>query len=158
MSEEQVPIQENKQEQVPTKKKFYQKTWGKVLIGIVVVIGGLVIFTMQATSAAVKVSNQFLNAMQAGDGATAYSLFSSEAKDSVDSDEFETVVDQVGPILNTKEKIVERSIEAETGESSKATIVYDIKGTDDKNYKVAVELTKEDGNWKVLNFDSDEDN
>lgn len=139
-----------------TKKKFYQKKWGKILIGVVVVIAVLIAIALQATSAAVKVSNQFLNALQSQDSKTAYSLFANEVKNEVEEDEFKTVVDQVGPILNTKEKLVNRAVSAETGKESTAQVVYEVVGTDDKKYVVAIDLIKEDGEWRVQTFDSDE--
>lgn len=138
------------------KKKFYQKLWFKIAAVFVAVIVGIVIFTLLATNAAVKVSNQFLDAMQATNASAAYALFSSEAKESVDSDEFEAAVEQVGPILNTQEKITGREISSSTENGSSAKITYEIKGTDDLDYVVVIELVKEDGDWKVQNFDSDE--
>lgn len=153
--------QSNPVEQAPVKsakKKFYQKKWGKILIGFVVVTIVLFVVVMKATSGAVKASNEFLNAIQSGNSSQAYSLFASEVKGEVSSDDFKEVVSQIGPILNTDEKITNRGVEAESGKNSTANVEYEIKGTDGKTYTIAVNLVKEDGEWKVLNFDSDEDN
>lgn len=89
----------------PVKKRSIGKIIGIVIAAIVVVVVGLTFFVNSATKAPVAVSNQFLNAVQAGDAATAYSLFSTTAKAAVPSDQFDAVVKQVGPILNASERM-----------------------------------------------------
>ncbi len=140
----------------PGVKKFYQKKAFKIFAIIVVVIVALVMIVNQATSGATKASNQFLNAVQSNQSNVAYELFSNEVKDNVTKDDFKEVVSQIGPILNANEKMTGKSVEAETGKPSTGQVLYEIEGTDGKTYVIAIDLVKEDGEWKVENFDSDE--
>ena len=136
------------------KKRSIGKIIGIVIAVIVVVVVGLTFFVNSATKAPVAVSNQFLNALQASDAATAYSLFSTAAKAAVPSDQFDAVVAQVGPILNASEKMTSKKVNASTGSASTSEVVYEIPGTDGKTYSFTVNLTKENDVWKVLNFAS----
>jgi uncharacterized membrane protein YvbJ len=138
----------------PVKKRSVKKIIGYVLVAFVVVIVGLTFFVNSATKAPVAASNQFLNALQAGDAATAYSLFSTAAKAAVPSDQFDAVVAQVGPILNASEKMTSKKVNASTGSASTSEVVYEIPGTDGKTYSFTVNLTKENDVWKILNFAS----
>ncbi len=139
-------------------KKKMPKVLKIVLAGIAgfaAVVIGLIFLFFTASSGAAKISDEFLNAMQAGDGSTAYSLFSSKAKEKVPQEEFIGVIGQIGSILNTEEKKISTNISAETGSDTEAVVVYEIEGTDGVTYMFAITLVKEDGQWKVLNFDSD---
>lgn len=138
----------------PVKKRSVGKIIGYVLVAFVVVIVGVTFFVNSATKAPVAASNQFLNAIQASDATTAYSLFSAAAKTAVPSDQFAALVKQVGPILNTNEKMTSKKLNGSTGSAATSEVVYEIKGTDGKTYKFTVNLTKENGIWKVLNFTS----
>lgn len=138
----------------PMKKRSIGKIIGIVIAAIVVVVVGLTFFVNSATKAPVAVSNQFLNAVQASDATTAYSLFSTAAKAAVPSDQFDAVVQQVGPILNASEKMTSKKVNASTGSASTSEVVYEIPGTDGKTYSFTVNLTKENDVWKVLNFAS----
>lgn len=139
-------------------KKGMSKTKKIILwvVGIAVVfIVGMFLIVQSATSGATAASDEFVNALQAGDGQTAYNLFSTEAQAEVPEDQFIAVVDQIGPILNTEESKTSTSVSGETGSAATAEVVYEIEGTDGVTYVFAVNLIKEDGEWKVLNFDSD---
>lgn len=138
----------------PVKKRSVGKIIGIVVAAFVVVVVGLTFFVNSATKAPVAVSNQFLNALQASDATTAYSLFSTAAKAAVPSDQFDAVVQQVGPILNASEKMTSKKVNASTGSASTSEVVYEIPGTDGKTYSFTVNLTKENDVWKVLNFAS----
>ncbi|MDP1719745.1 MAG: DUF4878 domain-containing protein [Candidatus Nanopelagicaceae bacterium] len=138
----------------PKKKRSVKKIVGYVVLAFVVVIVGVTLLANSATKEPVKVSNQFLNAIQAGNASEAYGFFSSEAKAAVPSDKFEGVVAQVGSILNTEEKMTNKSVKAETGSASTAEVTYEIKGTDGGTYNIIVNLIKEGDIWKVQNFDS----
>jgi uncharacterized membrane protein YvbJ len=81
----------------PVKKRSIKKIIGYVVVALVVLVVGLTFFVDSATKAPVAASNQFLNALQAGDATTAYSLFSSAAKAAVSADQFDAVVKQVAP-------------------------------------------------------------
>lgn len=138
----------------PVRKRGVGKIIGIVIGAIVVVAVALTFFVNSATKAPVAASNQFLNALQAGDASTAYALFSTEAKAAVPSDQFDAAVQQVGPILNGSEKMTSKKVNGSTGSASTSEVVYEIPGTDGKTYKFTVNLTKENDTWKVLNFTS----
>lgn len=138
----------------PKKKRSVKKIIGYIVVGIVALLIVSTFFVNSATKAPLEVSNQFINSIQAGDAAAAYALFSSDAKQVVPTDQFDTVVGQVGPILNSSEKVTGKKIDGETGKPASSEITYEIKGTDGKTYVVIVNLTKENDSWKILNFDS----
>lgn len=138
----------------PVKKRSIGKIIGYVIAVIAVIAIVLTFFVNSATKAPVAASNNFLNAVQAGDASTAYALFSTEAKAAVPSDQFDAVVKQVGPILNAQEKMTSKKVSAQTGAASTAEVVYEIPGTDGKTYSFTVNLTKEGDTWKILNFAS----
>lgn len=136
----------------PVKRRSFGRIIGIIIGAIVVVAIALTFFVDSATKAPVAASNSFLNAVQIGDASAAYSLFSSEAKAAVPSDQFDAVVNQVGPILSAQEKMTSKKVNAQTGSASTAEVIYEIPGTDGKTYSFTVSLTKEGETWKVLNF------
>lgn len=141
-----------------TEKSVKKSNKTKIILfvvgGVLALIAVVTLFVGSATNAAVEVSNKFLDNIQASNSLAAYNLFSSAAKETVTVDEFASVVDQIGPILNTSEKIVSKEINGETGTAASSKVTYEIVGTDDKTYLIIINLTKDSGNWKVLNFDS----
>lgn len=122
--------------------------------GIVALFIMLLVFVNTATGEAVKVSNRFVDNIQAGQAANAYELFSTEAKAQVSADDFATLVTQIGPILNTEEKTTGKAISGETGQAATAQVTYEITGTDSKVYELVINLVKANEVWRVLNFDS----
>lgn len=154
MSENMGQVSQPMSEAKPAKKRSTKKVIGYVVLALVVLVVGVTLLANSATKEPVKVSNQFLNAMQGGNASEAYGLFSSAAQEAVPSDQFDGVVAQVGPILNTEEKMTNKSVKAETGSASTAEVVYEIKGTDGKTYNVTINLIKEGNVWRVQNFDS----
>src|SRR3989338_7738093 len=130
-----------------------KKIWviGGAVIAIIIV---LVIIVNAATSAPVKISNQLVSDIQAKNATGAYSLLSSEARKVVPADQFNQTVDQIGPILSGTPKIISKEVSGQTGSAATAKVVYEIKGSDGATYVITVNLTKENGQWKVLNFDS----
>jgi len=122
-----------------------------VLIALVVL---LLVVVNSATRGEVKVSNEFLNAVQARQTSVAFGLFSSDAQKATPQDKLGSAIDQIGPILNTQEKMVSKEVNSQSGSSSTGKVVYEIKGTDGVTYTITVELVKENGSWKVTTFDS----
>ncbi len=123
--------------------------------GIIIFIIGLVAIVNSATSAPLKVSDDFISAIRNENSTSAYSLFSSEAKQVVDADDFKLVVDQIGPILSGLPEVQSKEVSAETGSDATAKIVYKIKGSDGLTYLLTVNLINENSEWKVINFDSE---
>lgn len=155
MSENIGQVSQPMSEAKPAKKRSVKKIIGYVVLALVVVIVGVTLLANSATKESVKVSNQFLNAIQAGNASEAYGLFSTAAKAAVPADQFDGVVAQAGPILNAQEKMTNKSVKAETGSASTAEVTYEIKGTDGKTYNIIVSLIKEGDVWKVQNFNSE---
>ncbi len=120
-----------------------------------VVICVIVGLTIMATNAPVKVSNEFLNDVQANNATAGYSLLAPAAQSVVTQAQFKSVTDRVGSILNTQEKTKSKEVNMKSGETSTAKVVYEIKGTDGVTYNITINLQKIDDKWKVLNFDSE---
>ncbi len=121
---------------------------------IVVVFVILVLAVNSATSAPLKVSNQLIADIKAKNSTAAYELFSTDAKKVVGQSEFAEVVDRIGPILTGEPKVTDKQIAGETGKAATSKIEYEIKGNDGVTYLFVVNLTKDNGQWKVLNFDN----
>lgn len=137
------------------KKKWPVKKIALVIMLAVVVILGLMLFTAnRVTQGAVNTSNKLVNAIQAKDSSTAYALFSDDAKQTITPVDFKAIVDQIGPILNTQEKMTSKEVKAASGKSTTGKVVYSIQGTDKVNYAFTVNLVRVDGVWRVQNFDS----
>jgi hypothetical protein len=137
------------------KKKWSTKKIIVVIVGAVVVLFIiLLIVANAATSASVKVSNSMVNDIQSGNAAAAYALMSSRAQEATSTTDFKAAVDQIGPILAGKPKMISKEVSGETGTAATAKVVYEIQGTDSLTYTFTVNLTKENGEWKVLNFES----
>jgi hypothetical protein len=45
-----------------------------------------------------------------------------------------------------------KKVNGSTGSAATAEVVYDIPGSDGKNYTFTVNLAKENSVWKILNF------
>lgn len=138
----------------PVKKRNWKKIILIVVLGFVAFLVVITLTVNSATSAPVKVSNQFINDIQAGDSAAAYALFSTGALQVIPVDQFDTLVAQLAPIFNAEEKMTSKSINGETGQAATSEITYEVDGTDGKTYALIVNLVKENGDWKVLNFES----
>jgi ABC-type transporter MlaC component len=131
-----------------------KKLWviGGSIVGVIIL---LVILVNAATSAPVVVSNDLVTDIQTKNSAAAYSLFSSAAKQVVTQEKLTAAIDRIGPILSGKPDMKSKEVKGETGSAASAKVVYDIKGTDGVTYKFTVNLVKDNGDWKVLNFDSE---
>lgn len=130
------------------------KLWQKIVIGIVIAIVILVIIINSATSGVTKVSNEYINDIQASNGSAAYALMTKEAQATTTKSDFEQLVTKIGPILNTQEKMTSKEASGQTGQAATGKVTYQIKGTDGVTYNLTVNLQKEDGQWRVVNFES----
>ena len=124
---------------------------GGIFVGIIIV---LVILVSVATSAPVKVSNDFISDMQTNNPNAGYGLMSKDAQGATSQADFTTAINRVSPILNGKSKMISKEVKGETGSAATAKVVYEIKGSDNITYTLTINLTKENGQWKVLNFES----
>lgn len=141
-------------EEAKAKKVRKFPLWQKIAAGAVVAAVVLFIIINMATSGVAKVSNEFLKDIQTKNADAAYSLLTKAAVAVTDKTQFKKVVDQAGPILNTKTNMTSKEASGETGKAGTGKVVYEIKGTDGITYTVTINLQKEDGKWKVLNFES----
>lgn len=145
---------EPKTDKSMVKNKNKWPLWRKIAAGAVVVAVVLFIVVNMATSGVAKVSNEFLKNVQNKNTDAAYSLLTKDATAVTDKDKFNNIVDQAGPILNAKTNMTSKEVSGETGKAGTGKVVYEIKGTDGVTYTVTINLQKEDGKWKVLNFES----
>ncbi len=148
------PIQNNVSQNLGRKKWSLKK---KITITVAIVltfVAGIVLIANVATKEATKVSNELVSYIQDKNATAAYGLMSKEAKEATSASELSTIIDRIGPVLTGKPKTKSKEVSAETGRSSTAKVVYEIKGTDGLVYDLTVNLIKEDGSWKVLNFET----
>jgi hypothetical protein len=137
------------------KKKWSTKKIVLVIVSAVVALFIiLLIVANAATSASVKVSNSLVSNIQSGNAAAAYALMSAGAQEATSTSDFKAAVDQIGPILAGKPDMQSKEVSGETGTAATAKVVYEIQGTDSLTYIFTVNLIKENGEWKVLNFES----
>ena len=134
-------------------KKGRGKLW-KILGGVAVFIIVLVLVVNWAAQGAVRVSDQFIADLQELNAESSYDLFSTKARSAVSSAQWNAVIKQAGPILSGKPKITHKEVSTSTEKGSEATISYEILGSDNITYSIAVSLVKESGTWKVLDFGS----
>jgi hypothetical protein len=144
-----------KAEPVAAPKKKNTKKIVLIVVAVVVALFIIIFVSVTAaTSAPVKASNSLVNYIKAQNASAAYSLLSSGAKGTISEADFVAVVDQIGPILTGTPDMQSKEVSGEAGAAATARVVYEIKGNDSLTYVFTVNLVKESGEWKVLNFDS----
>jgi hypothetical protein len=151
----------NKQttEQTDPTKPTIRSRWSgmsklkKILLIVLVAIVAIFIIASFATSGVSTASNKFVDNLLQGNSGSAYSMLSPEAQKTVSEADFASVVNRMDDVLADSAKQVSKDVQSETGSASTGTVVYEIKGTDG-TYKLTVNLTKVDGDWKVLNFEN----
>jgi len=119
-----------------------------------VFIVGLVIVANVATSAPLKVSDDFVSNIQLGKSSTAYDMMSSDAQIATSSADFAAMGENMSPILTGKPNNISKEVSAETGSDPSAKVVYEISGSDNYIHVITVNLVQKNGDWKVLNFES----
>lgn len=151
---------EKKPSNADKKTSTGKKPMPKALKIILIVVAALIAFVAiilvvasAATKEAVQTSNRFFDSIQAGEGETAYAMLTQEVKDSVTEEDFLGMVDQIGPILNTDEKTISREVNKNDSKET-GTVVYEVDGTDGLKYTVTVKLVKDNGQWMIENFSS----
>lgn len=129
--------------------------WQKIVAGAIIFIVVIFVIATMATSGVVKVSNQFVNDIQAKNASAAYALMTSAAQAATPQSDFNDMVDRVAPIIgNSTEKMTSKEASGQTGSAATGKVVYEIKGSDGVTYVMTVNLQKENGEWRVLNFES----
>jgi len=134
-------------------KKLILAIAGSVFVFIVL----LIVIINVSTSAPVKVSDELLSNIQSNKPTAAYSLLSTESKNTVSQDDLKAVIEQISPILSGAPKLQSKEINAESSKSNSAKVIYKIDGSDGNTYNFTVNLTSENNDWKVLNFKSEKE-
>lgn len=116
---------------------------------------GIFVSVMLATKAPQKVSDQFINDIQAGDSSAAYALTTDSFRAATSSAVFEDYVVAIKPLIQGTEKITDRSIQKVSSEASVNIFVYEVKQSDGKTVYLKTELQK-DKDWKVVYFLADD--
>lgn len=141
----------------PEKKRFpkWLKIVGIIVAIFVVIIVIAAVTATTATKAPQKISDQFVNEVQAGNTSAAYNLTSKTFQDATTQAQLDQLIKQVGPLLQGEEKVSGRAIEKSTGVPQTAVLVYDVETSNGKKY-IKVELQKSGDAWQVINFRSSE--
>lgn len=138
----------------PGKKKL--PLWAKILLiafgSVVTLIGviilGFFIYANSLIAAPMKVSDQFINAVQSNDASSAYNLTTPAFKAVTKEDRLKSIFDKISPELQGKEKVSDKHYRIYNGVSS-ATIIYKIPADGDGNY-VRISLRKDSNDkWAV---------
>lgn len=142
----------------PSSKKSLPK-WLKIILGIIGVILIIIVVAITAayfgTKAPQKISDKFIDDIQAADTSSAYALTSSAFKQATSQDQLDQLIQNISPLSKGNEKVTGRSIEKSTGSPETAAIVYEIKNDSNTLY-IRTILQKNDGEWQVVNFRSSE--
>jgi hypothetical protein len=125
----------------------------KIIIGVVVFIGLVIAIAFYATSGVSQTSNAFVDDILKNNSSAAYELFSAEAKQTVTTEQFQQIVATMANVLDSEASKQSAEVESGTGQETKGTAVYEIKGSDG-TYELTVNLIKENNEWRVLNFDN----
>lgn len=131
------------------------KIVGIVVLVIIALIVAIVITTTAATKAPQKVSDQFVNEVQAGNANAAYALTSETFKEATSAEQLDDLIQQVGPLLVGEEKVTGRAIQKATGTPQTAVLVYEVETADGTNY-MKIQLQKSGDVWQVISFRSDD--
>lgn len=153
-SEQQTTVTAKPEAKKPKQKWSTKKKIIVIVSAIVVFIVGIVIVANVATSAPLKVSDEFVSNIQLGKASTAYDMMSVDAQIATSSADFAAMVENMSPILTGKLNNISKEVSAETGSDPSAKIVYEISGSDSRVHVVTVNLVQKNGDWKVLNFES----
>jgi len=137
----------------PTRRKKL-RVLVKVFAFLVIIAAIVFAIVSSATSGVVKVSDQFLADLRANNPTSAYQLFSAAAKANVPEDQFPDALTALNSVLTGKPKNTGKSVSASTTGISTAVVTYEIKNDDNKLFNITFSLVKEDGEWKINNFNS----
>ncbi|WP_028063184.1 Rv0361 family membrane protein [Solirubrobacter soli] len=150
------------QPQAPTPPK---RRWGRIILIvaasvialIVVLIVGLVLLVNSSTKDAQKVSDQLVTAIQAGDGAKAYSLTSPSFQEATTQAQVAELAQRLSKVVTAEKRSPDgKSINASTDTGKIAVFTYTMKGANGKPVYFKTQIRDEDGGWRVLSFQSSE--
>lgn len=147
----------NGEQPVPHKKnKWSLKKKITVIVGSIFAFIVIILLAVNtATSAPLKVSDEFINAIRSNNATAGYDLFSDEAQNATTAEDFESIVKETGPILSGEPKVQSKEIDSSTDNGTTAEIIYNIDGSDGIKYKVTVKLIEVSDQWKVQAYKSE---
>lgn len=127
----------------------------KVLLGALGVIAILMIpVALFGTDGTTSNASSILRQIRNGECLEIYELQSTEAfRENVPEDNWVNGCSRVSAVLQGSPQLVE-SIRNDDVDTQQADVRYLIEGTDNKIYQVTVVVEREDGVWKMANFDS----
>lgn len=128
---------------------------GSFMVIVVLFIVAVFLLVGNKTKDAEKVSNQFVNNLQAGDSDAIYAQTTPSFKKITSSDTNKQFVDTISPAIQGEEKITGRKIQSSAGNKSFTSIVYDIDTAKGTSY-LRIVMEKDNDTWKVLNFRASE--
>jgi hypothetical protein len=127
----------------PAAKKF--PLWAKIILGVVGGIIVIILIALLATSSIVKVADQQLAYLKAGNISAAYDMTASGFKTVMTLEQFTAFVNQY-PVLS---KNADRSFTNREIMNDQGTIDGTLKATDGTMMAVSYKLIKENGEWKI---------
>lgn len=145
---DQPPITPSGKKKLPSWAKILLIAFGSVIALIGLAILGFFIYANSLIAAPMKVSDQFMDALQKNDASTAYNLTSSEFKLRTNEDRLETLFNQIKPELQGEEKLSDKHYLVNNGVST-ATLIYSVPSGDDTVY-LRIRVREKNDKWEVL--------
>ena len=145
----------------PPKKRSVGKIIAIVVAAVVVVfilfIVGIFFLVKGSTADAQKVSDQFVTAVQAGDGAKSYALTGPSFRAATTEAQLTELVKNLSTLVTKDAQSPKgKAINASTDNGKIAVFTYTLKGTSGKPVYFKTQIRDEDGKWVVMNFRSSE--
>ncbi len=130
---------------------------GAMILTLIVLIGGIFLLVNESTGDAQKVSDDFIAAVQANDGARAYGLTGPAFREATTEAQLSELLGQISPLV-AKDKVSPsgKAINASTNNGKIAVFTYQLKGNNRADVYFKTQIRDEDDGWKVMNFRSSE--
>ncbi len=125
---------------------------GIIVTLIILLIVAAILVVNSSTSGALKMSNEFVDSIQAKNVGAAYPQTSSEFQSIVSEDTFTSELDNLNQYITGDEKLIDKSIAGEVGTGTFAVFIYEIVRATGETHYLKVELKNSDGFWQVINF------
>ena len=130
---------------------------GAIVALFLVFIVAVFLLVSNSTKDAQKVSDQFITAIQTGDGAKAYALTGPSFRAATKEADLTQLVTKLSTLVS-KDKVSPngKSINASTDNGKIAVFTYTLKGASGSPVYFKTQIRKEDGKWQVMSFRSSE--
>lgn len=142
--------------QSKTGKKSKIPRWLKILLiamaAVIILFIGLVLFVNNTTKEVADKASTFTSYLVKNDVADAYAMTSKGFKASTTQDQLKQYFDQLYQVFGNGEiKLAEKQIATSTETGNNGVVIFTIN-KDGKTYWAKIQLIKEDGEWRVINF------